>query len=153
MFCADHYCSDLRGAATTASSAWARATLLGLVFSGGVAVMGLEMTASQLIKPYFGSTISVWTSLIGLVMIFLTAGYYLGGTLADRRPSRGHARRTIVLLAGVTIVVLPVVSIPVLRWAWGFTPTLGFLGGSFARRAPALLRSPTCSSAASAPSP
>lgn len=108
----------------------ARVTLLWLVFSCGLAVMGLEMTASQLIKPYFGSTISVWTSLIGLVMVFLTCGYYLGGALADRRPTRG-ALGAIVLLAGLAIVVLPVVGIPVLRWAWGFTPKLGLLGGSF----------------------
>ncbi len=116
-------------ALATPPSRLARASLLWLVFSCGVGVMGLEMTASQLIKPYFGSTISVWTSLIGLVMIFLTAGYSLGGALADRRPTRG-ALGGIVLVAGVLVTLLPLASVPILRWAWDLTPKLGLLGGS-----------------------
>ena len=108
---------------------WQRFTLLFLVFCGGVAVMGLEMTASQLIAPYFGSTISVWTSLIGLVMVFLTTGYYLGGALADRRPSRS-ALGAIVLLAGLVILIIPLLSKPVLMLAWQLTPAAGLLAGS-----------------------
>jgi spermidine synthase len=108
---------------------FARGTLLWLVFSSGVAVMGLEMSASRLIAPYFGSTLSVWTSLIGLVMIFLTAGYYLGGSLADRAPSRG-VLGALVLVAGLLAMALPLVSTPVLRAAWGLTPKAGLLPAS-----------------------
>jgi len=118
-------------AVTASPHRWARFSLLWLVFSCGVAVMGLEMTASQLIKPYFGSTISVWTSLIGLVMIFLTIGYYLGGALADRYPSRG-ALGGIVLAAGVVTMLLPLASAPVLMRAWALTPRAGLLAGSLA---------------------
>ncbi|MCJ7750848.1 MAG: fused MFS/spermidine synthase, partial [Armatimonadetes bacterium] len=96
----------------------ANAALIWLVFSSGVAVMGLEMSASRLIAPYFGSTLSVWTSLIGLVMIFLTGGYYLGGALADRYASRGLLGG-VVMAAGLITVVVPVVSKPVLEGAWG----------------------------------
>jgi len=103
--------------------------LLWLVFSSGVAVMGLEMSASRLIAPYFGSTLSVWTSLIGLVLIFLTAGYYLGGAIADRRPS-SQVLGAIVLAAGVVALALPLVSAPVLRAAWGLTPRAGLLPAS-----------------------
>jgi spermidine synthase len=106
-----------------------RFTLLFLVFCGGVAIMGLEMTASQLIAPYFGSTISVWTSLIGLVMVFLTAGYYLGGALADRRPSRGLLGG-IVLIAGLAMLVMPLLSKPILLEVWQLTPRLGLLGSA-----------------------
>ena len=111
------------------SSRWQRFTLLFLVFSGGVAVMGMEMTASQLIAPYFGSTISVWTSLIGLVMVFLTTGYYLGGALADRRPSR-ELLGAIVLLAGLVMMIIPLFSKPVLMMTWQLTPKVGLLVGS-----------------------
>lgn len=110
-------------------SRWPRFTLLFLVFCGGVAVMGMEMTASQLIAPYFGSTISVWTSLIGLVMVFLTTGYYLGGALADRRPSRGLLG-AIVLLAGLVMMIIPLFSMPVLMMTWQLTPKVGLLVGS-----------------------
>jgi spermidine synthase len=118
----------VRAAASTTAGG-SRLTLLWLVFSSGVAVMGLEMTASQLIKPFFGSTISVWTSLIGLVMIFLTAGYYLGGAVADRAPSRG-VLGGIVLAAGLVVLVLPLLSQPVLRAAWSLTPRAGLLVSS-----------------------
>ena len=105
---------------------WSRAALLWLVFSSGVAVMGLEMSASRLIAPFFGTTLSVWTSLIGLVLIFLTAGYYLGGAIADRYPSR-HVLGAIVLAAGLVTLVLPIASTPVLRAAWAVTPKAGLL--------------------------
>lgn len=109
---------------------WGRAALLWLVFTSGVAVMGLEMSASRLIAPYFGTTLSVWTSLIGLVLLFLTVGYYLGGALADRFPSR-FALGLITLIAGLIALGLPFYSRAVLTAAWKLTPQLGILGGSF----------------------
>ena len=107
----------------------ARAALLWLVFSSGLAVMGLEMSASRLIAPYFGSTLSVWTSLIGLVLIFLTVGYYLGGVLSDRHPS-GQLLGSLVLAAGLLALALPLASGPVLRTAWDLTPRAGLLTAS-----------------------
>jgi len=114
----------------SAVTAGSRIALLWLVFSSGVAVMGLEMSASRLIAPYFGTTLSVWTSLIGLVLLFLTVGYYLGGALADRFPTRA-ALGAIVLIAGLVSLALPLFSGAVLAAAWKLTPKLGILGGSF----------------------
>ena len=111
------------------SARLARAALLWLVFCCGVAVMGIEMSASRLIAPYFGSTLSVWTSLIGLVLIFLTTGYYVGGALADRYPSR-HLLGALVLAAGILVLAVPLVSTPVLRAAWSLTPRSGILASS-----------------------
>jgi spermidine synthase len=124
----------MEGAGGSASGRYARGALLWLVFSSGAAVMGLEMSASRLISPYFGSTLSVWTSLIGLVLVFLTAGYYLGGAMADRYPSR-QVLGLMVLVAGLVTLVLPTVSNPVLRAAWSAVPEdvlYGSLLGTFA---------------------
>src|SRR5687768_7872650 len=57
-----------------------------LVFAGGFATIGVELTASRLLAPYFGSSTFIWSSLIGLTLAFLSLGYVLGGRLADRRP-------------------------------------------------------------------
>lgn len=110
---------------------FARAALLWLVFSSGVAVMGLEMSASRLIAPHFGNTLSVWTSLIGLILIFLTVGYYLGGVLADRAPSRA-VLGSIVLVAGLLALGLPLASGPILGAAGALTPKAGLLAASLA---------------------
>src|SRR6476619_4359936 len=50
-----------------------------LVFAGGFASIGVELTASRLLAPYFGSSTFIWASLIGLTLAFLALGYFLGG--------------------------------------------------------------------------
>lgn len=50
--------------------------------------MILEILGFRMLPPYFGYSIHVWGSLLGIVMVALSGGYYLGGVLADRRPDR-----------------------------------------------------------------
>ena len=37
--------------------------------------------------PYVGVSLYTWTSIIGVVLAGISVGAYLGGMLADRRPS------------------------------------------------------------------
>jgi spermidine synthase len=78
------------------------------VFVCGAVLLGLEIVGSRVLAPYFGSSIFVWGSLISTFLAGLTIGYYLGGFLADRRP-RLPAMAGLILLAGVLVVILPVV--------------------------------------------
>jgi spermidine synthase len=58
----------------------------------------------------------VWANLIGLVLLALALGYWLGGKLADRRPS-GRLLGWIVLAAGAYVALLPFITRPILDLA------------------------------------
>ncbi|MBI2944151.1 MAG: fused MFS/spermidine synthase [Candidatus Wallbacteria bacterium] len=83
------------------------------VFFCGLAVMGIEMAASRLLAPFFGTSLFVWTNLIGSIMAALSAGYWLGGRLADRHP-RHEVLYRIILGAGVLVAAVPYLTQPVM---------------------------------------
>lgn len=62
-------------------------TLEIVVFLCGAVVMIFELVGSRVLGPYFGTSLFVWTSLIGIIMGSLSIGYYIGGKVADRNPS------------------------------------------------------------------
>lgn len=70
--------------------------------------------ASRVIAPNLGNSIYVWGALIGVFLAALAAGYFLGGVLADRRPSRG-VFAGLVFLAGLLVFPIPVLAPPVLE--------------------------------------
>lgn len=87
--------------------------LLPLVFVSGMASLGVEFGASRLLAPYFGTSLYVWGVLIGLVLIYLSLGYVIGGRLADRRPS-ADVLFQLTAWAGLWIGLIPLVSYPIL---------------------------------------
>ena len=56
-----------------------------VAFFCGAAVMVLELAGNRVLAPWFGNSLYTWTGLIGVVLVSISAGYYLGGYLADRR--------------------------------------------------------------------
>src|SRR5918995_520426 len=84
-----------------------------LVFAGGFASIGVELTASRLLAPFFGSSTFIWASLIGLTLAFLSLGYFLGGRLADRRPEP-DVLYAVAAAAAVAIGTIPFVARPLL---------------------------------------
>ena len=57
------------------------------VFVSGGVLLGVELAASRVLAPFFGNSIFVWGALIGVVLAGLSAGYWMGGVLADRIPA------------------------------------------------------------------
>jgi MFS family permease len=55
-----------------------------IVFTGGFAIMVLEIIGARYLAKDFGSSFYVWTAQIGIILIALALGYYIGGALADR---------------------------------------------------------------------
>jgi len=79
------------------------------VFICGAVVMALEITGSRILAPYFGSTIFVWGSLIGVVLTALSAGYYVGGLAADKRPDFATFS-LVILTAGFFVIIIPSIT-------------------------------------------
>ena len=78
-------------------------------FFTGAATMVLEMTGSRLVAPYFGTSLIVWTALIGIIMTSLCIGNGLGGSVADKRPE-GKLLGRILITAAVIIAVTAYMS-------------------------------------------
>jgi spermidine synthase len=91
-----------------------QAYLLVLVFVVGSASLGAEIAAARLLAPFFGASTIVWANTIGVVLVALSVGYWLGGRFADRHPdARGLC--LLVLGAAALLAVVPFAAQPFLR--------------------------------------
>jgi spermidine synthase len=75
--------------------------------------MVLEMAGSRVVAPYMGTSLVVWTSLIGIVMASLTLGYWAGGRVSDRWPDAGLLAR-VIGGAALCALVIGLVANPLL---------------------------------------
>ncbi len=85
-------------------------------FVGGLVTLAVELAAGRLLAPAFGTTELVWSAIIGLILLYLSVGYTLGGRWADRSP-HPTTLYTILTAAGLTIATIPLLSRPMLRLA------------------------------------
>lgn len=88
-------------------------TLELIVFLCGFVVMVLELDGSRILAPYLGTSLYVWTSIIGIILASLSLGYYLGGKLADQRPNYKKLS-FIILLAAIFIAIIGIAKEPAL---------------------------------------
>jgi spermidine synthase len=84
-----------------------------LVFVVGMASLGAEIAGVRLLAPYFGASTVVWANTIGVVLVALAIGYWLGGRAADRRP-RLEPLCGIALTAAALLGLVPFVAPPLL---------------------------------------
>ncbi len=84
------------------------------VFFSGMTALAVELSASRLLGNVYGSSNLVWACIIGLILIYLTLGYWLGGRLADKHPEPRVFYR-LLMWASLTVALVPMISRPVLR--------------------------------------
>ncbi|MBD3388086.1 MAG: hypothetical protein GF416_03475 [Candidatus Altiarchaeales archaeon] len=101
------------------------------VFSAGASVMVVEILASRIMAPYYGSSTFVWSALIAVVLASLSVGYYVGGRLADMNPTVKTLSR-ILVLSSVFIGLIPFFKEPVLLACYFL---MGLKAGSIAASA------------------
>jgi spermidine synthase len=89
-----------------------------VAFVTGAIVMSFEMLGSRYLAPAFGAGIYTWASLISTVLAALCAGYFIGGTLADRYPSAAILAST-VAVGSIYMLLLPAFADEIVQFfAW-----------------------------------
>ena len=82
----------------------------------GALVMVIEVLGSRVIGPFFGVSLYVWTSLITVTLISLALGYGVGGVVADRY-STADFMYGFILVAGLLVLIIPWVALPVIKFS------------------------------------
>ncbi len=93
-----------------------RTRLAVVVFTAGAGTLATEIAASRLLAPYFGSSTIVWANIIGLILLYLSVGYWLGGKVADRWPDPRVLGR-LMAVAALAVALTPFVARPILDLA------------------------------------
>ncbi|HEX5054956.1 MAG TPA: fused MFS/spermidine synthase [Gammaproteobacteria bacterium] len=87
-----------------------RLGLSSTVFLTGLAVLIVEIAATRILAPYFGNSIFTFSSVIGIILAALSLGYYLGGRLADRRPSN-FLFYGVIAAGGISVLLLQLLNL------------------------------------------
>ena len=74
----------------------------------GAAVMIVEILGAKMLSPYFGTSHFVWTAQIGVTLVSLASGYYLGGWLVDRSPRPGRLYACLLVAAMYLCFTVPI---------------------------------------------
>jgi spermidine synthase len=85
-----------------------------VVFVVGAASLGAEIAAARLLAPFFGASTIVWANTIGVVLVSLAVGYWVGGRFADRHP-RKDSLCLLVLVAAIAVALVPFAADPFLE--------------------------------------
>jgi len=89
------------------------------VIVSGASVLALEILGTRILAPFYGSSIYLWSALIGVTLAALSLGYTIGGRLADKNATFKQFS-VIIGLAGLWISFIPALRSPVLSLTEGF---------------------------------
>lgn len=72
--------------------------------------MIIELVASRILSPYLGNSNLIWTCIIGMMLAFMSLGYFIGGKLSDKHPKRNLL--SLFLLNSATFIsLIPMIEI------------------------------------------
>jgi len=89
------------------------------VFTSGFVLMVFEIVGSRVLAPFLGSSSVVWTSIIGVILGFMSVGYWYGGKMADQHPTVKRLA-SVLVLAAIAILAMNLGKNFVLKIISGF---------------------------------
>ena len=88
-----------------------------LVFFLGMLSMGLQLIASRVLAPFFGSSIFVWASLITTFLAAFSTGSFIGATVsAKSRDKQGRIVSVLMIACSATLLFNSLGSYAVCDW-------------------------------------
>lgn len=105
----------------------------------GATVMVVEVLGSRVIGPFFGASLYVWTSLITVTLVALATGYWGGGVLSDRGGNNTDWLYGLIGMAGVFVLLVPLMKAPVIKLVLPLGLRLGSLVSAGLLFGPALV--------------
>ena len=94
-----------------------------IVFLSGAIGMGLELIAARVLSPYVGSSNVVWTSIIGIILVSMSLGYWIGGKRADKE-ANGNVLSRLLLGSALFTSIIPLLETIVVREFAGIVSNL-----------------------------
>jgi len=101
-----------------------------IVFICGAAVLAIEILGTRILGPFYGVSLFLWSALITVTLIALSAGYAIGGRWADKQPKFSRLY-LIITGAGVWMLLIPWLTRPVLAVAEPFGLRFAVLVAAF----------------------
>lgn len=93
--------------------------LLAMSFLEGGSLMATELLSARMMAPYFGSSIFVWASVLGVTLGALALGYYQGGALSQHE-KRDKILLSVLIVCGALMIAMPFTAQWVLNYAHYF---------------------------------
>ncbi len=78
-------------------------------FLEGASVMTAELLGAKMMAPYFGSSLYVWASVLGITLSGLALGYFTGGWVSK---NKNHEKNLYIILlaSAVFLILMPLTS-------------------------------------------
>ena len=89
-------------------------------FLTGAIILILEILGFRIFAPYFGNSVYVSGSLIGIILSALSLGYFFGGKIADKYPKEKYIY-IFILSSSIYLIIIYIWGIPILKLfqGWG----------------------------------
>lgn len=84
-----------------------------VIFIAGAAVLAIEILGTRILGPFYGVSLFLWSALITVTLVALSAGYALGGRWADKGTTLSRLYY-LIAGAGVWVLVIPWLKAPIL---------------------------------------